>query len=53
MGQIDGWYQPESGRQYTLVGCPRKDCLIRAKAYSYDGPWEILSVNEQPEGERL
>lgn len=53
MSQIDGWYRLKSGEEYTVVGCPRKDCRIRAKAYSPDGPWELLGANEQPEGERL
>jgi len=53
MSQIDGWYQPASGRQYTIVGCPRKDCRIRAKAYDVDGPWELLGANEEPEGQRI
>jgi hypothetical protein len=53
MSQIKGWYQPTSGRQYTIVGCPRGDCRIRAKAYDVDGPWELLGPNEQPEGQRI
>lgn len=53
MSQVDGWYRLKSGKMYTVVGCPRRDCRIRAKAYSYDGPWELLRANEQPEGERL
>ena len=53
MPQINVWYQLESGRQYTIVGCPRKDCRIRAKAYSANGPWALLQVNEEPEGERI
>jgi hypothetical protein len=53
MSQIDGWYQPKSGLQYTVVGCPRKNCRVRAKAYSIDGPWELLKVQEQPEGTRV
>jgi hypothetical protein len=53
MSQIDGWYQPTSGRQYTIVSCPREDCRIRAKAYDVDGPWELLGANEEPEGQRI
>lgn len=41
MGQIDGWYE-EHGVSYTIVGCPRKDCDICAKAFSFDGPRELL-----------
>ena len=53
MSQIDGWYQPRAGRQYTVVGCPRKECRIWAKAYSYEGPWLLLGANESPDGDRL
>ncbi len=53
MSQIDGWYHPSAGRDYTIVGCPRADCRIRARAYSYDGPWELMRVGEQPEGIRI
>ena len=53
MSQIDGWYKPDSGRKYTIVGCPREDCRIRAKAYDVDGPWELLGANEQPAGQRI
>jgi hypothetical protein len=42
MSQIDGWYKPDSGRQYTIVGCPRKGCRIRAKAYDVDGTLRII-----------
>ena len=53
MSQIDGWYKPDSGRQYTIIGCPRKGCRTRAKAYDVDGPWELLGANEQPDGRRI
>jgi hypothetical protein len=41
MPQIDSWYYPENERPYTIVGCPRNDCAIYAKAYDFDGPWEL------------
>jgi hypothetical protein len=43
MGQIDRWYTERLGehRYYTVVGCPRSDCEVRAKAFSPDGPWEL------------
>lgn len=41
MGQIDGWYE-EHGVSYTIVGCARKDCDFCAKAFSFEGPWELL-----------
>jgi hypothetical protein len=53
MTQIGGWYQPKVGRQYTVVGCPRKNCRIRAKAFSFEGPWVLLGVNEQLDGEQV
>lgn len=42
MSQVDGWYYPEEDRPYTIVACPRKDCAARAKALSFEGPWELL-----------
>jgi hypothetical protein len=53
MPQIDGWYSTDSGQKYTIVGCPQEDCRIRAKAYSIDGPWELMAADEQPEGTLL
>ena len=53
MPQIDGWYRPRLGRQYTVVGCPRKDCHIRAKAFSYEGPWMLLGAKDEPDGARI
>ena len=35
------WDQ-NNGNPYSIVECPRNDCDIRAKAYSYDGPWELM-----------
>ncbi len=40
MGQIAGWIEND-GAPYTFVVCSRKNCDIRAKAYSIDGPWEL------------
>ena len=34
MSQIDGWYYPEDGRDYTIVGCSRGDCGITARFYT-------------------
>ena len=42
MSQIDSWYRDDTGKEYTIVGCPRKNCDARAMAYSFDGPWIIL-----------
>jgi hypothetical protein len=42
MSQIDSWYYPKGKKPYTIVGCPRKDCDAKAKAFDIDGPWEIL-----------
>jgi hypothetical protein len=42
MSQIDSWYYPKGKKAYTIVGCPRKDCDAKAKAFDFDGPWEIL-----------
>ena len=42
MSQVNRWYYPANREPYTIVGCPRRDCNARAKANSYDGPWEIL-----------
>ena len=34
MSQVDGWYRPKDGGQdFTIVGCPRRDCGITARAY--------------------
>jgi hypothetical protein len=49
MPQIEGWYR-FNGKDYTIVGCPRKGCGIRARAYSLDGPWELMKADEIPEG---
>lgn len=42
MGQVDGWYYPEGEKPYTIEGCGRRDCHVRVKAYSYDGPRELM-----------
>lgn len=47
MGQIDVWYVNEHGTAFTIVGCPRGDCTIKAKAYSFDGPWELFEASER------
>ena len=41
MSQVEGWCY-EEGRRHMIVGCCRKDCQIKAKAYGIDGPWELL-----------
>ncbi|HFG1716678.1 TPA: HNH endonuclease [Vibrio cholerae] len=41
MSQVEGWYENEQGINYTVVGCSRNACKILARAFSYDGPWEI------------
>lgn len=43
MSQVDSWYYPKTGKPYTIVGCPRKNCNANARAYNFEGPWEILS----------
>jgi hypothetical protein len=49
MGQLDGWYHPLDGTpDYTVVGCPRRDCDVRAKATSYDGPAELIPADWSP-----
>lgn len=35
-----GCTEKDSG-SYTIVGCPRKSCMIIARTYSCDGPWEL------------
>ncbi len=42
MNQVDRWYYPKEREPYTIVGCGRGDCEVRAMANSYDGPWEIM-----------
>jgi len=42
MSQIDSWYRDNDGKEFTIVGCPRKNCEAQAMAYSFDGPWKIL-----------
>ena len=41
MSQIEPWHESD-GVSYTVVGCSRRDCEIRAKAFSIDGPWELM-----------
>jgi hypothetical protein len=40
MPQVASWYLIPGKPWFTVVECPRRDCLQRAKAYSVDGPWE-------------
>lgn len=42
MSQVDSWYEDEFG-EYTIVGCPTKNCGVRAKARSINGPWTLVS----------
>jgi hypothetical protein len=42
MSQVDSWYKDKQGKEFTIVGCPRRNCTAQAKAYSFEGPWEIL-----------
>ncbi len=43
MGQIDTWYYPDDAPPYTIVGCPRRDCRVRAAAQSPDGPFQRIA----------
>jgi hypothetical protein len=40
MPQAAPWCELPGQPLFTIVECPRRDCAQRAKAYSYDGPWE-------------
>jgi hypothetical protein len=40
MDQIDGWYYTENGQAYTIVGCSRYDCAIKAREFR-DGFLEL------------
>ena len=45
MPQVSGWFEgygDSSELDYALVQCPRQDREITAKAFSIDGPWELL-----------
>lgn len=42
MGQVDGWYYDDEWGKYTIVGCDRNGCEVKAKAFSASGPWELL-----------
>ena len=41
MPQIESWHE-EKGISFTIVGCPRKNCNIKVRAYSINGPWDLL-----------
>ncbi len=47
MGQVDRYYETDDGQPFTIVGCPRRDCGIRAKAYGLNGPWELVDDSEE------
>ena len=54
MPQVGDWYPSDDNREYTIVGCPRRDCEILAYAWDYDGPWRIhpdfaYVIDEAPE----
>lgn len=42
MGQIDHWYDEHTDRPYTIAGCDRKTCGIKAKHFSFEEPLELL-----------
>ena len=42
MSQASTALADDDGREYVLVDCPRRDCSILVKAYSPDGPFELL-----------
>lgn len=44
MSQTDGWFYPSDEKPYATVGCPRRGCPARAKAQSFEGPWELLPI---------
>jgi hypothetical protein len=49
MGQVAGWYQPTDGSPaYTIEGCPRSSCDVRARAESIDGPHTLLPPGWRP-----
>jgi hypothetical protein len=38
MPQIGEWARDNEGKEFTIVGCPRRDCEIRAFSYNPAGP---------------
>lgn len=42
MSQVGGWCDVETDAPYTVVGCNRQNCDVRAKAYSADVSWKLL-----------
>jgi hypothetical protein len=52
ISQVEGWYHPTEGRDYTIVGCLRKDCTITDKAYSIEGPWKLIDGDHVPPPQR-
>lgn len=45
MTQIGSWYEPIDGRaQYTIVGCPRRDCDQQAKSPRSE-PLELVPMS--------
>lgn len=51
MPQADGWFYPKNDDPYTVVGCPRKDCNIRAKAYDRNEPCILIDSHVNSFGE--
>ena len=43
MSQIDIWYYPVGGRDYTFIGCGRRDCAITVRQYG-DGELELTDA---------
>lgn len=46
MGQVDGWFYDDEWGKYTIIGCDRNGCKVQAKAFSSDGPWQLLEEHE-------
>jgi hypothetical protein len=49
LSQISGWYEETDwtkrrtlGKHFTLVSDGREDCPLVAKAYAFEGPYELL-----------
>ena len=53
MSQVGGPVYPQDGSlDFVIVGCDRRDCDIRAKAFSSHGPWELIGADWTPPEER-